>query len=67
MLNVELVCRSVGIGDVAADTVFISGVDHQSITAGFALDVDPSFIEPEFMPEYKAMFRDECAEDSADD
>jgi hypothetical protein len=44
----------VGVGDVLPDT-------------GFILDIDPSFVEPEFMPEYEATFEDECAEDSADD
>jgi hypothetical protein len=45
VLNVKPVCRSVGIGDVAADTGFISGVDPQSISTGFAQDVEPSFVE----------------------
>jgi hypothetical protein len=60
---VELVCESVGVGDVLPDTGFISGVDSQPI----ALDVDTSFVELEFMPEYEAAFRDERAEDLADD
>jgi hypothetical protein len=67
MLNVEHVCGSVGVGDVVADTRFISGVDTQPIVTGFALNVDLSFVEPEFMPEYEAAFGDERAEDSADD
>jgi hypothetical protein len=57
------VCRSVGVGDVLPDTGLISGVDPQPI----ALDVDPSFVEPEFMPEYEVAFEDERAEDSIDD
>jgi hypothetical protein len=60
---VEHVCGSVGVGDVLPDTGFISGVDPQPIT----LDVDPSFVEPEFMPEYEMTFGNERAEDSADD
>jgi hypothetical protein len=51
--TVKLVCGSVGVGDGVADTVFSSGVDPQPIAIGFALDVDPSFIEPEFMPQVK--------------
>jgi hypothetical protein len=57
-LNEELECGSVGVGDVAADTGFISGVDPQPIATGFALYVDTSFIEPEFMSEYEAVFGD---------
>jgi hypothetical protein len=49
----------------AADTGFISGVDPQPIATGFALDVDLSFVELEFMPEYEATFGDDCAKDSA--
>jgi hypothetical protein len=45
----------------------ILGVDPQPISTGFALDVDPSFVESEFMPEYEAAFGDERAKDSADD
>jgi hypothetical protein len=67
VLNKKPVCRSVGVGDAAADTGFISDMDHQPIATEFALDVDPSFIESEFMLEYEAVFRDERAEDSADD
>jgi hypothetical protein len=69
ILNVEPVCGSVGvgIGGGVADTGFISGVYHQPIATRFSLDIDPSFVEPEFMSEYKATFGDECAEDSADD
>jgi hypothetical protein len=67
MLNEGLVCESVGVDDVAADTGFISGVDPQPIAIEFALDVDPSFVEPEFMPKYDAASGDERAEDSADD
>jgi hypothetical protein len=67
MLNVEPVCGSVDVGDVVVDTGFISGVDPQPIATGFTVDVDLSFIEPEFMPEYEAVFRDERVEDSADD
>jgi hypothetical protein len=64
---VEPVCRSVGVGDGVADTGFISGVDPQPIGTRFALDIDPSFVEPEFIPEYEAVFEDEHAEDSAND
>jgi hypothetical protein len=67
VLNEEPVCGSVGVGDAIADTGFISIVDHQPIATGFAIDVDPSFIEPEFMSEYKAVFGDKRAEDLADD
>jgi hypothetical protein len=56
-----------GVRDAVADTRFISGVDPQPITTGFILDVDPSFIEPEFMPKYEAVFGDERVEDSDDD
>jgi hypothetical protein len=59
----EHACGSVGVGDVLLDTGFISNVDPQPI----ALDVDPSFVEPEFMSEYEATFEDEHAEDSTDD
>jgi hypothetical protein len=55
------------VGDAVADTEFILGVDPQPITTGFTLDVDQSFVEPEFMSEYEVAFGDECAEDSADD
>jgi hypothetical protein len=51
VLNVEHVCGSVGIGDGVADMCFILGVDPQTIATKFALDVDTSFIEPEFMPD----------------
>jgi hypothetical protein len=47
VLNEEPVCESVGVSDAAADTGFISDVDSQPIATGFALDVDPSFIELE--------------------
>jgi hypothetical protein len=67
MLNEEPVCGSVGVGDAATDTGFISGVDAQPIATGFSLYIDSSFIEPEFMPEYETMFGDEHAEDSAVD
>jgi hypothetical protein len=53
----------VGVSDVLPDMGFISGVDSQPI----ALDVDPSFVEPEFILEYEATFRNERAEGSADD
>jgi hypothetical protein len=61
--TMDHVCESVGVGDVLLDTGFISGVHTQPI----ALYVDLSFMEPEFMPEYVATFRDERVEDSADD
>jgi hypothetical protein len=48
---VEHLCRSVGVGDVLPDTGFISGVDPQPIS----LDVDPFFMQPEFMSEYEAV------------
>jgi hypothetical protein len=67
ILNEEPVCRSVGVGDAVVDTGFISCVDPQSIATGFGLDVDPSFVELEFMPEYETTFGDERAEDSVDD
>jgi hypothetical protein len=65
--TVELVCGSVGVGDGVANTVFISGMDPQTSNTGFALDVHLSCVEPEFMPEYEAVFGDERAEDSPDD
>jgi hypothetical protein len=46
---VEHLCRSVGVGDVLPDTGFISGVDPQPIS----LDVDPFFMELEFMTEFE--------------
>jgi hypothetical protein len=67
VLNVETICQSVSVGDAASDTGLISGVDPQSIATGFALYVDPSFVEAEFMPEYETMFGDERVEDSAYD
>jgi hypothetical protein len=42
----------VGVGDAATDTMFILGVDPQPIATGFALDVNLSFVELEFMLEY---------------
>jgi hypothetical protein len=60
---VEHACGSVVVGNVLPDMGFISGVDPQPIT----LDVDPPFVELEFMPEYEAAFGDERAEDSAND
>jgi hypothetical protein len=57
----------VGVGDVVVNTGLISGVDPQPIATGFALDVDLSFIDVEFMLEYEATFGDERAEDSVDD
>jgi hypothetical protein len=67
VLNEEPVCRSMGVSDAAVDTGFISCVDPQSIATGFGLDVDPSFVELEFMTEYEMTFGDERAEDSVDD
>jgi hypothetical protein len=67
VLNEEPVCGSVGVSYAAADTGFILGADPQPIAIGFTLDVDPSFVELEFMPKYEAMFGDERAEDSAND
>jgi hypothetical protein len=42
-------------------------VDSQPIATGFALDVEPSFIELVFMSEYEAVFGDDRAKDSVDD
>jgi hypothetical protein len=67
VLNVEPISASVGVGDVVADVGFISGVDPQPTVIGSALDVDPPFVELEFMLKYEATFGDEQAEDSADD
>jgi hypothetical protein len=67
VLNVEPICGSVGVGDTVADTGFISDVDPQPIATEFALDVDPSFDESEFIPKYEAVFGDERTEDLADD
>jgi hypothetical protein len=67
VLNVEHVCGSVGVDDIVADMGFILGVDPQPIATGFTLYVDLSFVEPEFIPKYETSFRDERAEDSADD
>jgi hypothetical protein len=67
MLKVEPVCGSVCVSAAAVDTVFNSGVDPQPIATEFALDVDPSFVELEFMPEYEVTFGDERAEDPAND
>jgi hypothetical protein len=69
VLNMEPVCRSVGVGDAGdgvANTGFI-GVDPQPIPTGFTLDVDLSSVELELMPEYETAFGDERAEDSTDD
>jgi hypothetical protein len=51
---VEHGCESVGVSDAPDDTGFISGVDSHLIATGFVIDVDLSYIEPEFMPEYEA-------------
>jgi hypothetical protein len=67
LLNVEPVCRSVSVGDVLPDTGFIPVVDPQPVATGFAIYVDPSFLEPEFMPKYEAVFGDERAVDLAND
>jgi hypothetical protein len=67
VLNEEPVCGSVGVSYATANTGFILGADPQPIAIGFTLDVDPSFVELEFMPKYEAMFGDERAEDSAND
>jgi hypothetical protein len=63
---VEPISRSVDVGNVVVDTRLISGVNHQPITTGFTLDVDQTFVEPESMPEYKAVFGDKRAEHSTD-
>jgi hypothetical protein len=57
----------VGVSDDVADMGFISGVDPQPIATGFVLDVDPCFVEVEFMPEYETTFGDERVKDSVDD
>jgi hypothetical protein len=63
LLNVEPVCGSVGVGDDVADMVFILGVDpQQPIAIRFALNVDLSFVKPE----YETTLGDEREEDSAD-
>jgi hypothetical protein len=69
LLNMEPVSGSVGVGvgDVVADMGMILGVDPQPIATVVALIVDVFSVEPEFMSEYDATFRDERAEDSADD
>jgi hypothetical protein len=41
-------------------------VDHQSTATYFVLDVDPSFVELEFIPKYDVVFG-ERADDSSDD
>jgi hypothetical protein len=67
LLNVEPVCGSVGVGDVLPDMGFIPVVDPQPAATGFALYVDPSFLEPEFMLEYEVAFGDEREVDSTID
>jgi hypothetical protein len=67
LLNVEPIYGSVGVGDVLPDMGFIPVVDPQPIATRFALDVDPSFMELEFISEYEATFGDERAEGSIDD
>jgi hypothetical protein len=67
VLNEEPVCESVGVGDAAADTGFISCMDYQPIATGFVLDVYSSFVEPKFMPKYEVAFGDERVENSVDD
>jgi hypothetical protein len=56
----------VDVGDAVADAEFILGVHSQPTTTGFTLDVDLSFVEPEFIPEYEVTFGDERAEDADD-
>jgi hypothetical protein len=67
VLNVKPVSRSVGVGDAVVDAEFILDVDPQPTATRFTLDIDLPSIESEFMPEYETTFRDERAEDSADD
>jgi hypothetical protein len=45
----EPICERVSVGDGVVDTCFISGVDPKPIGIGFALDVEPSFVESEFI------------------
>jgi hypothetical protein len=63
----ELVLRSVDVGDVVADVGMISGVDSQPIATVVALTVDVPSVEPESISKYDATFRDERAEGSVDD
>jgi hypothetical protein len=56
VLNVEPVCRSVGVGDAAVDMRFIAGVDPHPIAIGFVVDDGPSYVEPEFIAKYEATF-----------
>jgi hypothetical protein len=64
---VKPICGSEGVGDSTIDTGFISRVHPQPIATRFVLNIDLSFVEPEFMLEYEATFGEERAEDSADD
>jgi hypothetical protein len=50
VLNVELISKSVGVGDVVADAKMILGVDPRPIGIGFAVNVDVPSVEPEFIP-----------------
>jgi hypothetical protein len=50
VLNVELISKSVGVGDVVADAKMILGVDPQPIGIGFTVNVDVPSVEPEFIP-----------------
>jgi hypothetical protein len=50
VLNMELISKSVGVGDVVADAKMILGVDPQPIGIGFTVNVDVPSVEPEFIP-----------------
>jgi hypothetical protein len=65
--TLEPISGSVGVGDVVADAGFISDVDPQPTAIGFTLDVDPPSVEPEFITDYKVVFRDERVKDSTND
>jgi hypothetical protein len=67
VLTVEYVLGGVGVADIIADVGMILGVDPHPTATVVTLSVDASFVDPEFMPEYDAVFGDELAEDSADD
>jgi hypothetical protein len=67
LLNIEPKCQSVAVGDAGVAVGLISGVNSQPVATGFALDVDPSFPELEFMLKYEATSGDEHVEHSVDD
>jgi hypothetical protein len=63
ILNVKPVCENVDVDDGVADMGLISCVDPEPIVMGFAQDVEPSFVDPE----YDAVSGDERANHSVDD